>query len=357
MLSATIRMMHKGFRMSRALSHSSRRHFPLPSSSSVPALSIGSSSSSTAGPSLRTSHLRKRCTSNNRDSITRQWSSAVCSSSSWLNPTAWHSADSFVHTNDPLTTFIDKDQDHTPRHTPELDSLTIMMDPSLTRRHGDSAVRSPARLVSSSNVTHRSGGPILMTLQHQPSNQLSYQSFHRRGNYHQLHQQQSACFSTFALPNSNTDDEDAQNRLAVRQSSLRMTQPRRYQSTTSSSSSSSNKPPRRGAKLGTTKVPTPPAPPSDPTTIDKLRQTTPKNVLHKTLDFVISIFQTMVKFVMKLPYNLYFYATHPDELRSSWNHIKEVAKEEINHYWVGFKVTCGVLCVFFFLWELILFWK
>jgi len=92
-------------------------------------------------------------------------------------------------------------------------------------------------------------------------------------------------------------------------------------------------------RLGTTKVPTPPsAPPPDPTALEKLRQTTPKGILRKGLDVTISVFKAAVLFLLRLPGRIFFYGTHPDELRQAFAHIKQRASEEVHHYWVGTKV-------------------
>lgn len=91
-------------------------------------------------------------------------------------------------------------------------------------------------------------------------------------------------------------------------------------------------------KLGTTRVPTPQSPPQDPSTFDKLKQTTPKGLIQQGLDLTVSAFRTGVGFLLRLPGNVFFYITHPDDLRQALGSIKKTAQDEIHHYWVGFKV-------------------
>lgn len=91
--------------------------------------------------------------------------------------------------------------------------------------------------------------------------------------------------------------------------------------------------------LGTTRIPTPPSsPPQDPNPLEQLRQTTPKGILHKGMDLTVSLFRMAVGMVLRLPGNVWFYITHPDELRQAWAHVKQAAQDEVHHYWVGFKL-------------------
>jgi hypothetical protein len=66
-----------------------------------------------------------------------------------------------------------------------------------------------------------------------------------------------------------------------------------------------------------------------------------KTVLETTWWFA----KALVMFVIKLPYNTWFYATKPQERREKIQEIKDTAKKEFDHYWVGTKV-CLLLLLF-----------
>lgn len=92
-------------------------------------------------------------------------------------------------------------------------------------------------------------------------------------------------------------------------------------------------------KLGLTPVPTPSsAPPAETNPLHRLTGTTPKSVIRKGLDLTTNASKALFSFLMKLPGNLLFYATHPAETRASWHRLRDMAKEEAHHYWVGTKL-------------------
>jgi hypothetical protein len=91
--------------------------------------------------------------------------------------------------------------------------------------------------------------------------------------------------------------------------------------------------------LGTTKVPTPQSsPPTEPSTFERLKETTPRRILQQGMDATVSLFKVLVSFILELPGNTFFYLTHPDDLRQALANIKKTAQDEIHHYWVGFKL-------------------
>jgi len=53
---------------------------------------------------------------------------------------------------------------------------------------------------------------------------------------------------------------------------------------------------------------------------------------------LLTAFKTVVTFMLKLPGNIFFYATHPKELRDGYYRLRDIAKEEAHHYWVGTKL-------------------
>lgn len=102
------------------------------------------------------------------------------------------------------------------------------------------------------------------------------------------------------------------------------------------STSSSDK--KLSRRLGTTKIPTPPSSPKDPSPLERLRETTPASLLQKVSDISIRILKTVGMFLLRLPGNIWFYMTNPDELGQKWADIKQAAQDEVNHYWMGFKL-------------------
>ena len=97
--------------------------------------------------------------------------------------------------------------------------------------------------------------------------------------------------------------------------------------------------PRPSLTLGPTPVPTPKSPPEAETNpLAKLTDQTPKNIARKGIDLLISAARTVVTFLMKLPGNIFFYATHPKELSEGYCRLRDIAKHEAHHYWVGTKL-------------------
>lgn len=68
--------------------------------------------------------------------------------------------------------------------------------------------------------------------------------------------------------------------------------------------------------------------------------------MHKGMDLMLRLVKAVGGFLYRLPGNLWFFIRNPDELKQKWADIKHMAQEEVNHYWVGFKVRCtGIDCV------------
>lgn len=91
--------------------------------------------------------------------------------------------------------------------------------------------------------------------------------------------------------------------------------------------------------LGTTPVPTPlSAPQIETNPLQSLKNSTPKTVIRKGLDLMTSAFKAIVSFLIKLPVNVFFYATHPTETKAALIRMRDVVKAEAHHYWVGTKL-------------------
>lgn len=142
-------------------------------------------------------------------------------------------------------------------------------------------------------------------------------------------QQQIALFSTEPSLKANEDDAKKQKDTAAAKAPG--VEKPRWTTTTNM--------PLPSRKLGTTPVPTPPsAPPAETNPLQRLKGTTPKNIIGKGVDLVITALKTVATFLIKLPGNLLYYATHPAETKAAWIKLRDMAKEEAHHYWVGTKL-------------------
>jgi hypothetical protein len=85
-----------------------------------------------------------------------------------------------------------------------------------------------------------------------------------------------------------------------------------------------------------TKIPTPPSGP-------KQQSMKPEDVIQeintKSKTAITSGMRALLRFMLNLPLNMFYYATHPSEVVAWWNNMKKVIKDEIDHYWVGTKVS------------------
>ena len=110
-------------------------------------------------------------------------------------------------------------------------------------------------------------------------------------------------------------------------------------STTTHTTTDRRTTPLPSRKLGKTAVPTPPsAPPPDMNPLQSLKDATPKSVIRKGVDLIVSASKVVVTQLMKLPGNLFFYATHPSETKAAYIKLRDTVKHEIHHYWVGTKL-------------------
>jgi hypothetical protein len=69
-----------------------------------------------------------------------------------------------------------------------------------------------------------------------------------------------------------------------------------------------------------------------------------KNIFAKIGDSLIGAGKATVSFIAKIPGVLWFYITHSKERHEKWIEIKDAAKKEAHHYWMGTKVTLYFLC-------------
>ena len=64
-----------------------------------------------------------------------------------------------------------------------------------------------------------------------------------------------------------------------------------------------------------------------------------KAIAKGTYELTFSLTTGLFRFIIHLPGNTIFYATHPQERREKIAGMKEAIKKEVDHYWVGFKVS------------------
>ncbi|KAL3923318.1 MAG: hypothetical protein SGILL_001722, partial [Bacillariaceae sp.] len=87
------------------------------------------------------------------------------------------------------------------------------------------------------------------------------------------------------------------------------------------------------------KIPTPKSSPDGALSIrQSIEAIDPKAILQTALSYAWGMTKTVLTFLLHLPGNLFFYATHPQERRDKIAEIKEHAKKEFDHYKVGTKL-------------------
>lgn len=67
-------------------------------------------------------------------------------------------------------------------------------------------------------------------------------------------------------------------------------------------------------------------------------QVSDHNIFEKITDSLIGAGKATFSFIAKIPGVLWFYITHSKERTEKWIEIKEAAKKEAHHYWMGTKV-------------------
>jgi hypothetical protein len=144
--------------------------------------------------------------------------------------------------------------------------------------------------------------------------------------------------------NDNTDDKSTTTTTSAISSppppSMTATTTASSTSTTSSNSSSvaSSTASLLRRTLGKTAVPTPPSAPPDTNPLQSLKNATPKSVIRKGVDLIVSASKLVVTQLLKLPFNIFYYMTHPTETKAAYINIRDTVKHEIHHYWVGTKL-------------------
>ena len=71
----------------------------------------------------------------------------------------------------------------------------------------------------------------------------------------------------------------------------------------------------------------------------------PAALARSGLDFTWSMTKMFVTFLVKLPGNTLYYVMNPAERKKRITEIKDLAKKEFDHYFMGSKVRIGFLCV------------
>ena len=117
-------------------------------------------------------------------------------------------------------------------------------------------------------------------------------------------------------------------------------EPRAFLSSTPSPSSSESSPSStERTRNRTAKIPIPKSSPTLSTSMNPLASIDFKAIGKGSLDMTMYVTKTVFKFMIRLPGNIWFYATRPKERREKISDIKELIKKEVDHYWVGIKVS------------------
>ncbi len=104
-----------------------------------------------------------------------------------------------------------------------------------------------------------------------------------------------------------------------------------------SSTPSSENESKRSQRLKKAKIPIPKSAPN--TSTNPLAAIDLSKIAKGTYDMTVWITKSTVRFVVHLPGNLVFFATHPKERREKIAGLKESIRKEVDHYWVGIKVS------------------
>ena len=116
-----------------------------------------------------------------------------------------------------------------------------------------------------------------------------------------------------------------------------------YESRVFLSSSSSDKAEntrQRNPGYGTqAKFPIPKSSPTLSTSSNPLAFIDVKAIAKGTYDMTLSLTKGLFRIIIHLPGNMVFFATHPKERREKIAGLKESIKKEVDHYWVGIKVS------------------
>jgi len=86
--------------------------------------------------------------------------------------------------------------------------------------------------------------------------------------------------------------------------------------------------------------------PSHPSTSSATGKSSERSIAVKVKDAIVSASKAIVSFLAKRPGVLWFYLTHPKEFKDKLIEIKEAAKKEARHYWMGTKVSFYIKFIF-----------
>ena len=85
------------------------------------------------------------------------------------------------------------------------------------------------------------------------------------------------------------------------------------------------------------KIPTPKSP--SHTSLSPFASFDPQTLIKGAIEMTWSVTKLIVNFILRLPGNSWYYLTHSKERREKIAEIKDFAKKEFDHYWVGTKVS------------------
>ena len=111
-------------------------------------------------------------------------------------------------------------------------------------------------------------------------------------------------------------------------------------SSSSSDKTADEKPRQKAPGFAThAKIPIPKSSPTLSTSSNPLTSIDLKAILKGSLDMTLYLTKSLFRFIIHLPGNTIFYITNPKERREKIADLKESIKKEVDHYWVGIKVS------------------
>ena len=87
------------------------------------------------------------------------------------------------------------------------------------------------------------------------------------------------------------------------------------------------------------KIPIPKSSPTLSTSSNPLASIDFKAILKGSLDMTLYLTKSLFRFIIQLPGNLFFMATNPKARKEKIAEMKKSIKKEVDHYWVGIKVS------------------
>jgi hypothetical protein len=112
--------------------------------------------------------------------------------------------------------------------------------------------------------------------------------------------------------------------------------PRIYQKRAESRAYFSSDSKKQGGFSTSAKIPTPKS--QTNISLNPLASIDPQAMVRGAFNMTWSLTKMVMKFLLRLPGNSWFVLTHPKERKEKIQEIKDMARKEFDHYWMGSKV-------------------